>query len=116
LLQVVDFVIWKLFNHNSGSYQRPQHLLAHGFQRPAMGRAAQDTCIPGVVSQFPNKNVETLKGGAWAEILGLLGSNGEQIMLQLLLDCGIFAAVNAQKGIYYQLSGMVWMRHRQSLP
>ncbi|KAJ5558312.1 Telomere reverse transcriptase [Penicillium sp. DV-2018c] len=104
--EVVDFVIWKLFNHNSSSYQRSQHLLAHGFQRPAMGRAAQNTNIPGVVSQFPNKNVETIRGGAWAEILGLLGSNGEQIMLQLLLDCGIFAAVDAKRGIYYQLSGL----------
>ncbi|KAJ5782388.1 Telomere reverse transcriptase [Penicillium paradoxum] len=104
--EVVDFVIWKLFNHNSGPYGKPQHLLTHGFQRPVMGQNAQETAIPGVMSQFPNQNVETLKQGAWAEILDLLGSNGEDIMMQLLFDCGIFAAMDARRGIYYQLSGL----------
>jgi telomerase reverse transcriptase len=28
-------------------------------------------------------------------------------MMQLLFDCGIFAAIDARKGIYYQLSGMI---------
>ncbi|KAJ5757647.1 uncharacterized protein N7511_006341 [Penicillium nucicola] len=101
--EVVDFVIWKLFNH--GSYAKPQHLLAHGFQRPAMGLNAVETSIPGIVSQFPNQNVRTLKEDAWAEVLGLLGSNGEEIMMQMLFDCGVFVAINARKGIYYQLSG-----------
>ncbi|KAJ5312719.1 hypothetical protein N7508_003549 [Penicillium antarcticum] len=101
--EVVDFVIWKLFNH--GSYSKPQHLLAHGFQRPAMGLNALETNIPGVVSQFPNQNVRTLKEGAWAEVLDLLGSNGDEIMMQLLFDCGVFAPINARKGIYSQLSG-----------
>jgi telomerase reverse transcriptase len=104
LLQVVDFVIWKLFNNNNGS--KPQHLLTHGFQRPSMVRNVQQTSIPGIVSQFPNQNVQVLKDGAWAEVLDLLGSNGEEIMMQLLFDCGVFAAINARKGIYYQLSGM----------
>ncbi|KAJ5496602.1 reverse transcriptase [Penicillium fimorum] len=104
--EVVDFVIWKLFNHNNGSYQKHQHLLMYGFQRQSMGRTAQATSIPGIVSQIPNQNVQVLTEGAWAEVLGLLGSNGEDIMMQLLFDCGIFAAINAQKGIYYQLSGL----------
>ncbi|KAJ5356035.1 reverse transcriptase [Penicillium concentricum] len=104
--EVVDFVIWKLFNHNNGSYQKHRHLLTYGFQRHSMGRNAQATSIPGIVSQVPNQNVQTLTEGAWAEVLGLLGSNGEDIMMQLLFDCGIFAAINAQKGIYYQLSGL----------
>lgn len=59
------------------------------------------------MSQFRNQNVEVLTRGAWAEVLGLLGSNGEDIMMQLLFDCGIFAAIDAQRGIYYQLSGMI---------
>ncbi|KAJ5817557.1 reverse transcriptase [Penicillium robsamsonii] len=104
--EVVDFVIWKLFNHNNGSYQKQQHLLTYGFQRQSMGRTAQATSIPGIVSQVANQNVQVLTEGAWAEVLGLLGSNGEDIMMQLLFDCGIFAAINAQKGIYYQLSGL----------
>ncbi|KAJ6184750.1 Telomere reverse transcriptase [Penicillium mononematosum] len=102
--EVVDFVIWKLFNNNNGS--KPQHLLTHGFQRPSMVQNVQQTNIPGIVSQFPNQNVQVLKGGAWAEVLDLLGSNGEEIMMQLLFDCGVFAAINARKGIYYQLSGI----------
>jgi telomerase reverse transcriptase len=101
---VVDFVIWKLFNQN-GSYSKPQHLLAHGYQRPSMGVNALETNIPGIVSQFPNQNVRTLKEGAWTEVLDLLGSCGDEIMMQLLFDCGVFAAINARKGIYYQLSG-----------
>lgn len=70
-----------------------------------MGQNAPYTNITGIVTQFSNHNVETLRQGAWAEVLGLLGSNGEEIMMQLLFDCGIFAAINARRGIYYQLSG-----------
>lgn len=105
-MQVVDFVIWKLFNHQ-GSY-KPQHLLTHGFQRPAMGQNAPESSIPSLAIQFPNQNVRTLKSAPWVDILGLLGSNGEEIMICLLLDCGIFVSVNARKGIYYQLSGMFY--------
>lgn len=112
---MVDFVIWKLFNHNNGSYQKPEHLLTLGFQRPSVGQNAQDTNIPGIVSRFPNQNVQVLKEGAWAEVLGLLGSNGEEIMMQLLFDCGVFAAINARKGNYYQLSGMVFSRCGEGL-
>ncbi|KAJ5952017.1 uncharacterized protein N7479_010430 [Penicillium vulpinum] len=94
--EVVDFVIWKLFNHTKGSSQKPQHVLKYGFQRLGMD----------VVSRIPNQNVQILKEGAWAAIPGLLGSNGEEIMMHLLFDCGVFTAINAQKGIYYQLSGV----------
>ncbi|KAJ9485945.1 hypothetical protein VN97_g7403 [Penicillium thymicola] len=95
--EVVDFVIWKLFSQSTGSYQRPEHLLTHGFQRPYNGQNAQ---------QFPNQNVQVLKEGTWAKVLDLLGNNGEEIMMQLLFDCGVFAAIDARKGIYYQLSGL----------
>lgn len=61
--------------------------------------------IRGVVPLYPNQNVSILKGGAWADILGLLGKSGEEIMMRLLLDCGIFISAHEQKGNYYQLSG-----------
>lgn len=99
-------MIWKLFSQSNGSYQRPEHLLTHGFHRPYNGQNAQ---------QFPNLNVRVLKEGAWAKVLGLLGSNGEEIMMQLLFDCGVFAPIDAQKGIYYQLSGMVLSRRGEGL-
>ena len=105
---MVDFVIWKLFNQTG--YGKPQNLLANGFQRPSVGLQAQDTEIPGVVSRFPNHSVATLKGNPWTEVLGLLGINGEDIMMRLLFDCGVFAPINAQKGVYYQLSGIDWSK------
>ena len=110
--QVVDFVIWKIFNRNNGYSKEAKHLLAHGFKRMSM-QHAQHTGIPGIASHFPNQNVQVLKQGAWAEVLGLLGSNGEEIMMQLLFDCGIFAPIDAKKGIYYQLSGINQSRCRE---
>lgn len=71
-----------------------------------MGQNALQSSIPGIVIQFPNKNVATLKQSPWAEILGLLGQNGEEIMMRLLLDCGIYAPIDAPRGVLYQLSGM----------
>ncbi|KAJ5804517.1 uncharacterized protein N7518_000820 [Penicillium psychrosexuale] len=103
--EVVDFVIWKIFNRSNGYSKEAKHLLTHGFKRMSMHHA-QHTGIPGIVSQFPNQNVQVLKKGAWAEVLGLLGSNGEEIMMQLLFDCGVFAPIDAENGIYYQLSGI----------
>lgn len=67
-----------------------------------------DSNIPGVVVQFPNHHVQTLKEAPWADVLGLLGSNGEEIMMRLLFDCGLFASIGAKKGIFYQLSGALF--------
>ncbi|KAJ6013379.1 hypothetical protein N7540_007970 [Penicillium herquei] len=100
--EVVDFVIGQLFKRHA----KPQHVLAHGFQRPSMGNNDLESNIPGVVVQFPNRNVCTLKESPWTEILSLLGQNGDEIMLRLLFDCGIFAPIDARKESYYQLSGL----------
>ncbi|KAF7123031.1 hypothetical protein CNMCM5793_001207 [Aspergillus hiratsukae] len=110
--EIVDFVISSLFNLNGFSYQRPQHLLAHGFQRAGGpdqrtdDHAALASSIPGLVLRYPNRNVETLKQAPWTNVLALLGGNGEEIMLRLLLDCGIFTAIDHRKGTYYQISGL----------
>lgn len=102
-VQVVDFVIESLFRQ-SGPYQRPEHLLAHGFRRAKPGQNALHN-IPGLVAQFPNHNVRTLNNVPWADVLGLLGEQGDEIMMRLLFDCGIFAPVDARGGMFYQLSG-----------
>ncbi|KAJ5166723.1 uncharacterized protein N7482_005504 [Penicillium canariense] len=104
--EVVNFVIESLFARSAG-YQKPQHLLTHGYapHRPT-NPSLLETSILGLVAQFPNRNVQTLKQSPWADILGLLGQNGDEIMMRLLFDCGIFAPVNARRGIYYQLSGL----------
>ncbi|PGH05494.1 hypothetical protein AJ79_06801 [Helicocarpus griseus UAMH5409] len=110
---IVDFAILSLFKrfHGHSSFYRPPHLLCHGFQR------ATDKChpnhehapmagIPGIVPQYPNKNVSMLKNSPWTDILNLLGKNCEEIMLHLLLDCGVFVQVDRKKGTFYQLSGI----------
>ena len=85
-------------------------MLCHGYQRVGNPRQAnEDHCafagIPGLVSRYPNSNVGTLKDATWTEVLGLLGKDGERIMLDLILHCGLYVPVERSKGSYYQLSG-----------
>ncbi|KAJ5391980.1 hypothetical protein N7509_007470 [Penicillium cosmopolitanum] len=101
--ELIDYVISNIFGDQS-SYRGPQHVLAHGFQHASENSV--DSGIPGVAIQFPNRNVQALKQTPWTDVLGLLGQNGEEIMIHLLLDCGIFVPLDASKGIFYQLSGV----------
>jgi len=90
---------------------RPSHLLCHGFQRGG-GHGQQGvktnaiTDIPGIVSRYHNSYVETLKGPLWCRLHAVLGQGGDRIMMDLLLDCGIFNHIQGRPGNYYQLSGM----------
>ncbi|KAJ5683012.1 hypothetical protein N7462_006177 [Penicillium macrosclerotiorum] len=106
--EIVNFVIETLFRL-SGGYGGPQHLLAHGYaygnDLRATEQAGLESSILGLVAQFPSNNVRTLKESPWADVLALLGQSGEEIMMRLLFDCGIFAPINAQRGNFYQLSG-----------
>ncbi|KAL2809625.1 hypothetical protein BJX63DRAFT_349126 [Aspergillus granulosus] len=105
--ELVDFVISSLFTRRGDLYRRAQHVLTHGFQE-AQGfphSNLQPCSLMGVEARFPNKNVEKLKQSPWTDLLALLGRNGEEIMLRLLLDCGIFVAMDVKKDIYYQISG-----------
>lgn len=108
--QIVDFAIWLLFHRIHPNIYRPPHLLCHGYQRAhAPGKINQNhgamASIPGVVSHFPNSHVSTIKNTVWADVLSLLGKEGERIMLDLILKSGIFIAVQSGRGNYYQLSG-----------
>ena len=110
LSELVDYVIWRLFHKIYRNDHRPPHMLCHGFQRASNPRQAnEDHCavagIAGVVSYYPNSNVKALKGSSWTEVLALLGKEGEKILLDLFLDCGIFIAGDEGLGNYYQLSG-----------
>ena len=85
-------------------------MLCHGYQRARPPRtASEDHCvqtnIPGIVSHYPNEYVNELKSSAWKELLGLLGKEGDRIMLDLVLECGLFFCVDAGQGNYYQISG-----------
>jgi telomerase reverse transcriptase len=46
-----------------------------------------------------------LKGSPWPVILALMGKEGQRMMIDLILDCGIFVAVESGHGNYFQLSG-----------
>lgn len=81
-----------------------------------MGQNALQSSIPGIVVQFPNKTVSTLKQAPWADVLGLLGQNGEEIMVRLLFDCGVYAPIDAPRGIFYQLSGMSDLSFATDIP
>ena len=110
LSELVDYVIWRLFYKIHRNDHRPPHMLCHGFQRASNPRQAnEDHCavagIAGLVSYYPNTNVKALKGSSWTEVLALLGKEGEKILLDLFLDCGIFIAGEEGLGNYYQLSG-----------
>lgn len=116
----MDFVIATLFNRTGRSYQKPQHVLAHGFQRATARQltdrniGAMACTIPGVVPQYPNPHVSTLKKAPWTDVLALLGKSGDEIMIRLLLDCGIFCCLDRQKVTYYQLSGTLEWQPRQA--
>ena len=61
--------------------------------------------IPGVISHFPNCHVATIRGSLWSALLKLIGKEGERIMLDLLLECGIFLPIEKGENNFYQLSG-----------
>lgn len=85
------------------------HMLCHGYQRvkPSIPNDEQGALagIPGLVLHYPNSHVGTLKSRPWTALLNLVGKDGEQIMLDLMLECGIYMGVDNGKGNYYQLSG-----------
>ena len=107
---LVDFVIWHLFHRIYRYVDEPNHMLCRGFRRVnGKKKSHADLCalggIPGIVSHYPNENVNYLKNAEWLEILDLLGHGGSRIMLDLLLDYGLYVEVEGGRGNYYQLSG-----------
>jgi telomerase reverse transcriptase len=90
----------------------PKHLLCQGFARAASSARQNDgrqlglaPGIPGIVCHHPNDHFETVTDPKWCHLLQLLGTHGDDIMLNLLLECGIFALVGAGSGNLYQISG-----------
>lgn len=62
--------------------------------------------IPGVFSRFPNDQVASLKASPWPQLLALLGRSGEKIMINMLVDCSIFVAIQSGPNNFYQISGI----------
>lgn len=108
--QIIDFCIHLIFLKKKNSKDKIQHLLCQGFQRDATTRHVNRgeqaiSNIPGVVSIHPNHHVASMKSWPWPQVLALFGKQGEMMMVDLILDCGIFVLVENTYGSYYQLSG-----------
>ncbi|ORY65812.1 uncharacterized protein BCR38DRAFT_166695 [Pseudomassariella vexata] len=108
--EIVDFVIWLLFSRTKTPGSFPRHLLSDGFRRGAPSRPQGQTGglahnVPGVYSLYPNPHVERLKEAPWPQFLKLLGSCGDRIMMDLLLDCSVFLRLSSGQDNYQQISG-----------
>ncbi|KUJ22915.1 uncharacterized protein LY89DRAFT_313971 [Mollisia scopiformis] len=108
--EIIDFSIWLMFSKTQKFNGRVQHLLCQGFQKDATARHMNreehaTSAIPGIVSTYPNVHVTSMKAWPWPQFLALFGRQGEKMMIDLILDCGIFVPVENAHGSYYQLSG-----------
>jgi telomerase reverse transcriptase len=121
-------VIWQLFMRAARSGTRVQHLLCQGYRKDASFNSINRnenaaSAIPGIISVYPNIHVTAMKGSPWTQVLSLMGKDGEKIMIDLILNCGIFVTVESGKGNYHQLSGrlpqpsslVILMRQRHTI-
>lgn len=109
LFQIVDFIIRSQFRKHPGQH-RPPHVLCHGFERasrpdPNALQPEAPSSLSGVLRRYPNSHVEIVKGPVWSALLIALGHGGDRIMIELLMNCGIFAPLDTPSGTCYQLSG-----------
>ena len=108
---LINFAIWLLFHRIYRHVHKPPHMLCHGYYRAHNSKLIVENhgvlaAIPGIVSHYPNNNVEILKNAFWTNLLDVLGKGGDGIMLDLILECGLFVAVDKGQGNYFQLSGL----------
>lgn len=100
---------WKLFNRLYKDVPKPPHMLCHGIVRSSTtwqsGNRPATSSIPGLATVCTNEHAESIRGLAWHAILRLLGDGGENVLIDLLLNCGLFVPCDAAQGVYYQLSG-----------
>lgn len=116
---LVDFVTWRLFNRTYRIKPRPPHVLCHGYQRSDMPKStAEDRAgqggIDGLTRLFVNAQAERLKDNDWVAVLRDLGIDGDHVILELLLDCGVYLPLetsgssnesSVQSGNYWQVAG-----------
>ncbi|CAH0028696.1 unnamed protein product, partial [Clonostachys rhizophaga] len=105
--EILEFVVWLLFNREKTTNTQPCHVLCNGFDvKPGNGDKGT-TSIPGVYCRFPSSSFDALKEAPWPQVLALLGQSGERLMIDLLLDYSLFVAVDAGHGNFYQLSDVL---------
>ncbi|RDA96012.1 hypothetical protein CP533_5880, partial [Ophiocordyceps camponoti-saundersi (nom. inval.)] len=99
---IVDFVVWLLFKRHQGT---PNHILCDGFRRTKKEGDPAGSNIHGIFPLHPNPQTAALKCYPWPHLLALLGQSGRKIMIDLVLHCSMFQAVEACHDAYLQLSG-----------
>ncbi|KAI0486254.1 hypothetical protein F4859DRAFT_362594 [Xylaria cf. heliscus] len=92
---IVEYVVRTLFNREK-SAKWPDHLLCDGFRRNGG---------LGLRAIRSNPSVEALQQSPWPQLLALLGESGDRIMIDLLLDCAIFVAIDVGTNNICQISG-----------
>lgn len=61
--------------------------------------------IPGVYSNGPHENVDTLKNHPWTAVPDVLGRGAERIVADMLMECGLFAPIGDANN-FVQISGV----------
>lgn len=102
---VVDFAIWLIFNRVY-SASRPPHVLCHGLQRATQTCLGAASSIPFLRSVHHNEHLEFFRGPQWKGAFKLLGKDSDAVILDVILHCGVFIAVDGALGAFYQLSGV----------
>ena len=108
IVKIVDCAVWLLFNKQLTDNVQ-SHLLCRGFQR-SQGRCqdvvSTSACsIPGITLDGRPNSANTLKTKEWHQIATLLGAHGYPVMLELLLDHGLFMPICNGSKTVTQVSG-----------
>lgn len=104
LEEVLDYVVWHLFEKTTNGSSRPRHLLCNGLHRGVAPDGS--TLVRGVMQLHPSDNLAQFKTTSWYKIFAALGVDGECILTSLLLDCGVYTALDSGAINHYQVSGV----------
>ncbi|POS87567.1 hypothetical protein EPUL_001647 [Erysiphe pulchra] len=102
--KIVDFAIWLLLSKIYISFRRSKHLLCQGYNKRMITDSIAQKPLPFEI-RFQNCHVTSMKASPWPQVLTYLGKGKEKVMLDLILDCGIFIPVDESNRNYYQLCG-----------
>jgi telomerase reverse transcriptase len=107
-LQIVDFVLWKLFRTSTGPFA-PSHMLCRGYQKYMSNVATDEELssvagVPGVFRNTTNPYVERLKKLPWSALPSIVGVGAERVLADLFLHCGVFEPIK-NNGNLNQISG-----------
>ncbi|KAF2405329.1 hypothetical protein EJ06DRAFT_21811 [Trichodelitschia bisporula] len=100
--EAVNYVVRQLLRRAD----RAKDLLSHGFELASDNGLHEAQHVPGVVYGAKNRHYEALTSPPWSALLSLLGRNGELLIIDLLLDCWVFAPPAPGASSLEQMSGV----------